>query len=149
MATSSTAARAPLGKKEGETEKKEEDEKEGKRTSAKSSCEEIMERKLKEMMVMYENEKAEKEKAEKERDKEKAERYMVQRQLEEMMAMYENEKAEREKEKEGHLCSICIERARNMAFGCGHQVCKPCSDNPKLKYCHICRERIESRIQLF
>ena len=116
VATSSTAAPVFL----------EQNEKEGTRLSAQSSREEIMESKLKEMMAMYENEKAKREKAEKERDEEKAERY---------------EAEERRK------CAICIDRVVNLVFECGHQACNLCGE--QLENCHVCRYPISQKIRLF
>lgn len=44
-------------------------------------------------------------------------------------------------------CSVCLDKPRDMAFGCGHIVCTTCG--PKLTLCPICRTPISSRIKLF
>ena len=48
---------------------------------------------------------------------------------------------------ENFLCSICMERKRNMAFLCGHTVCNICGDS--LKTCHMCRKPITKKINLY
>ena len=48
---------------------------------------------------------------------------------------------------ENIMCSICMERPRNMAFLCGHTVCSDCGD--ELKVCHMCRKPIHKKIQLY
>lgn len=48
---------------------------------------------------------------------------------------------------ENILCSICMERKRNMAFLCGHTVCNICGDS--LKTCHMCRKPITKKINLY
>ncbi|XP_076300738.1 E3 ubiquitin-protein ligase mind bomb 2 isoform X1 [Lasioglossum baleicum] len=75
----------------------------------------------------------------------------------------ENEEKEREKDKdlerlryletrvadleEANMCSICMERRRNVAFLCGHGACEHCA-NP-LKTCHMCRKVITKKINLY
>ncbi|XP_033337501.2 E3 ubiquitin-protein ligase mind bomb 2 isoform X2 [Megalopta genalis] len=75
----------------------------------------------------------------------------------------ENQKKEREKDKdlerlryletrvadleEANMCSICMERRRNVAFLCGHGACEHCA-NP-LKTCHMCRKVITKKINLY
>ena len=62
----------------------------------------------------------------------------------------EREKAKeaaKEAAQESRLCTICIEREANLAFGCGHQACETCG--AKLKACHICRRKVESSLKLF
>ncbi|XP_052759643.1 E3 ubiquitin-protein ligase MIB2-like isoform X2 [Mya arenaria] len=48
---------------------------------------------------------------------------------------------------ENIMCSICMERKRNMAFLCGHTVCSECGD--ELRVCHMCRKPIQKKIQLY
>lgn len=74
-----------------------------------------------------------------------------------------DEKTEREKSKdlerlryletrvadleEANMCSICMERRRNVAFLCGHGACEHCS--APLKTCHMCRKTITKKINLY
>ncbi len=48
---------------------------------------------------------------------------------------------------DGQSCSICMERARNVAFLCGHTACSNCAQ--PLKTCHICRKPITKKINLY
>ncbi|XP_043466161.1 E3 ubiquitin-protein ligase MIB2 isoform X2 [Leptopilina heterotoma] len=48
---------------------------------------------------------------------------------------------------EAHLCSICMERVRNVAFLCGHLTCHECAI--PLKNCPICRQKILKKINLY
>jgi len=48
---------------------------------------------------------------------------------------------------EQFLCSICLERKRNVAFLCGHGACAPCTQD--LVNCHMCRNKIEKKIPLY
>ncbi|XP_052213895.1 E3 ubiquitin-protein ligase MIB2-like isoform X2 [Dreissena polymorpha] len=48
---------------------------------------------------------------------------------------------------ENILCSICMERKRNMAFMCGHTVCSKCGE--ELRVCHMCRKPITKKITLY
>ncbi|CAF1300358.1 unnamed protein product [Adineta ricciae] len=48
---------------------------------------------------------------------------------------------------DGQSCSICMERARNVAFLCGHTACSNCAH--PLKTCHICRKPITKKINLY
>ncbi|CAG0880694.1 unnamed protein product [Cyprideis torosa] len=48
---------------------------------------------------------------------------------------------------ERHVCSICMERTRNVAFLCGHSACIVCANT--LKICHMCRTPIQKTIQLY
>ncbi|XP_034951738.1 E3 ubiquitin-protein ligase MIB2 [Chelonus insularis] len=73
------------------------------------------------------------------------------------------EKKEREKDKdlerlryletrvadleEANMCSICMERRRNVAFLCGHGACEHCA--APLKTCHMCRKTITKKINLY
>ena len=45
------------------------------------------------------------------------------------------------------FCAICLERKKNVAFGCGHSVCGECAVD--IVCCHICRRPIEQKIQLY
>ena len=101
--------------------------------AAKIGGEGEMERKLKEIMAMYEREKLEREKAEAEREKERAERKKVEQKWTEA--------------EERRMCVICMERTVNLALGCGHQLCQSCSE--QMEECPACRKRIESRIKLY
>lgn len=75
----------------------------------------------------------------------------------------ENQDKEREKDKdlerlryletrvadleEANMCSICMERRRNVAFLCGHGACEHCA--APLKTCHMCRKVITKKINLY
>ncbi|XP_011307675.1 E3 ubiquitin-protein ligase MIB2 [Fopius arisanus] len=48
---------------------------------------------------------------------------------------------------EANMCSICMERRRNVAFLCGHGACEHCS--APLKTCHMCRKTITKKINLY
>ncbi|XP_012288301.1 E3 ubiquitin-protein ligase MIB2 [Orussus abietinus] len=48
---------------------------------------------------------------------------------------------------EANMCSICMERRRNVAFLCGHGACEHCST--PLKTCHMCRKTITKKINLY
>lgn len=48
---------------------------------------------------------------------------------------------------ETRSCSICMERERNVAFLCGHGCCSRCAET--LKTCHMCREKIVKKINLY
>lgn len=48
---------------------------------------------------------------------------------------------------ETHSCSICMERARDVAFLCGHSCCSRCAET--LKTCHMCRKTIVKKINLY
>ncbi|KAF5480567.1 hypothetical protein F2P56_001306 [Juglans regia] len=45
------------------------------------------------------------------------------------------------------VCPICLTNPKDMAFGCGHLMCKDCSAN--LTSCPICREPITTRLRLY
>lgn len=45
------------------------------------------------------------------------------------------------------MCSICMERKRDMAFLCGHTVCGTCGE--ELRICHMCRKPIAKKILLY
>lgn len=44
-------------------------------------------------------------------------------------------------------CSVCLDKPRTLAFGCGHIVCVTCG--PQLTICPMCRAPVTSRIKLF
>lgn len=44
-------------------------------------------------------------------------------------------------------CVICLNRSKNMAFGCGHQTCCECGSS--IETCPICRTTIETKIKLY
>lgn len=48
---------------------------------------------------------------------------------------------------ENIMCSICMERKRDMAFLCGHTVCSTCGE--ELRICHMCRKPISKKINLY
>lgn len=48
---------------------------------------------------------------------------------------------------EDKQCQICMERDKNMVFLCGHGACKECSE--RLRSCHVCRESIQNKIQIY
>ena len=48
---------------------------------------------------------------------------------------------------EHYLCSICMERKKNVAFLCGHGACDVCVET--LKKCHMCRGSITEKIHLY
>ncbi|XP_063987634.1 E3 ubiquitin-protein ligase MIB2 [Diachasmimorpha longicaudata] len=48
---------------------------------------------------------------------------------------------------EANMCSICMERRRNVVFLCGHGACERCS--APLKTCHMCRKTITKKINLY
>ncbi|KAK4257010.1 hypothetical protein QN277_006657 [Acacia crassicarpa] len=48
---------------------------------------------------------------------------------------------------DNHICPICLDEPKNMAFGCGHQTCCECGNG--LGTCPICRSTIDTRIRLY
>lgn len=48
---------------------------------------------------------------------------------------------------EDATCPVCLDRPKNMAFQCGHLVCRTCG--PSLSNCPICRQAITQRIPLY
>ena len=44
-------------------------------------------------------------------------------------------------------CSICLERPRDLVFGCGHQSCGRCGE--QLSACPFCRLPVTAKIKLF
>ncbi|XP_011700184.1 PREDICTED: E3 ubiquitin-protein ligase mib1-like [Wasmannia auropunctata] len=48
---------------------------------------------------------------------------------------------------EANMCSICVERRRNVVFLCGHCACDLCA--VQLNTCHICRKTITKIIDLY
>ncbi len=64
------------------------------------------------------------------------------------LRLRESALAERERAaEEAILCSLCMERPKAVAFGCGHQTCAGCSD--RAQECPFCRQAISSRIWLY
>lgn len=48
---------------------------------------------------------------------------------------------------EHYMCTICMERKKNVAFLCGHGACNVCVET--LKCCHMCRGPISQKINLY
>ena len=48
---------------------------------------------------------------------------------------------------EHYLCSVCMERKKNVAFMCGHGACDVCAET--LRRCHMCRSSIAQKINLY
>lgn len=48
---------------------------------------------------------------------------------------------------DANMCAICLEKARNVAFMCGHGTCVECAKS--LEVCPMCRKPIEKKITLF
>lgn len=48
---------------------------------------------------------------------------------------------------EGLECPVCLTDKKDMAFNCGHQTCRQCSES--LTNCPICRQPITTRIRLY
>lgn len=48
---------------------------------------------------------------------------------------------------DANMCAICLEKARNVAFLCGHGTCVVCASS--LEVCPMCRKPIEKKITLF
>ena len=46
-----------------------------------------------------------------------------------------------------HMCTICMERPKTVAFLCGHRACIVCVDG--LRSCHMCRVPIQQKINLY
>ena len=46
-----------------------------------------------------------------------------------------------------HMCTICMERPKTVAFLCGHRACVVCVDG--LRSCHMCRVPIQQKINLY
>ncbi|KAG8385913.1 hypothetical protein BUALT_Bualt03G0094500 [Buddleja alternifolia] len=44
-------------------------------------------------------------------------------------------------------CPICLNKRRDLALGCGHQICHDCGDN--LTSCPVCRMEITTTIRLY
>eukprot|EP00753_Platysulcus_tardus_P005381 PLAT13238.1.p1 GENE.PLAT13238.1~~PLAT13238.1.p1 ORF type:complete len:428 (-),score=88.09 PLAT13238.1:24-1307(-) len=55
--------------------------------------------------------------------------------------------AELDAMREATLCVVCMEKAKNTVFQCGHQTCDSCA--AVLENCPICRTPIETRIKLY
>lgn len=45
------------------------------------------------------------------------------------------------------VCPICLTNPKDMAFGCGHLVCKDCAMS--ISTCHMCRKPVTTRIRLY
>ncbi|KAG8075328.1 hypothetical protein GUJ93_ZPchr0006g44518 [Zizania palustris] len=45
------------------------------------------------------------------------------------------------------LCAICMDKSKDLAFGCGHQTCYECGNN--LVRCPMCQQHITTRIRLY
>uniref|UniRef100_A0A0E0LDE6 RING-type domain-containing protein n=1 Tax=Oryza punctata TaxID=4537 RepID=A0A0E0LDE6_ORYPU len=45
------------------------------------------------------------------------------------------------------LCAICMDKSKDLAFGCGHQTCYECGKN--LVRCPMCQQHITTRIRLY
>lgn len=48
---------------------------------------------------------------------------------------------------EERCCPVCMDRRKDLAFGCGHLVCHECS--AALDRCPVCRQPVASRIRLY
>ncbi|KAK4798213.1 hypothetical protein SAY86_030539 [Trapa natans] len=48
---------------------------------------------------------------------------------------------------DNQVCPICLTNVKDMAFGCGHQICCDCGQS--LDSCPICRSPIQTRIKLY
>lgn len=48
---------------------------------------------------------------------------------------------------EPQTCPVCLSKPRDMAFGCGHQICSECG--PQVADCPICRRPIDTRVKLY
>jgi len=48
---------------------------------------------------------------------------------------------------ESEECPICMDNAKDMAFGCGHRACSSCAR--QIHECHVCRRRITFRLKLY
>lgn len=48
---------------------------------------------------------------------------------------------------EATICNVCLERRREVVFLCGHGTCAHCA--APLKTCHMCRQVITKKIQLY
>lgn len=44
-------------------------------------------------------------------------------------------------------CAICMDKSKDLAFGCGHQTCYDCGKN--LVRCPMCQQHITTRIRLY
>ncbi|KAF7110093.1 hypothetical protein CFC21_110249 [Triticum aestivum] len=44
-------------------------------------------------------------------------------------------------------CAICMDKSKDLAFGCGHQTCYDCGE--KLVRCPMCQKHITTRIRLY
>jgi hypothetical protein len=50
--------------------------------------------------------------------------------------------------KEKHLCSVCLDSVKEMAFvPCGHSFCESCA--ARVPRCPICKQDATSRVRIF
>ncbi|KAJ7982104.1 E3 ubiquitin-protein ligase RGLG2-like [Quillaja saponaria] len=45
------------------------------------------------------------------------------------------------------VCMICLTNEKDLAFGCGHMICRECGS--RLSNCPLCRKQITCRLRLF
>lgn len=68
--------------------------------------------------------------------------------IDENLSQRESSLAERERAaEEAMLCSLCMERPKTVALGCGHQTCISCADVHDM--CPFCRRAIQHKIVLY
>ncbi|VFQ75081.1 unnamed protein product [Cuscuta campestris] len=48
---------------------------------------------------------------------------------------------------QSQACPVCFESRKDMAFNCGHTICKDCGE--RVDNCPICRQLITDRIRLY
>ena len=48
---------------------------------------------------------------------------------------------------ERRLCIVCMEKPKDTAFQCGHQLCAVCASRQSM--CPFCREKVDMRIKLY
>ena len=65
----------------------------------------------------------------------------------EMRRMAAAMQAKEEEIRRGMECGVCLDRAKNCAFNCGHQACFECAQH--LDKCPICSTAIFSRTKVF
>ena len=95
------------------------------------------------------------EELEKEVEKEKVKNGILDRNLEDKLNREKDKELERLRYlesriadlEEAHMCSICMEHRRNVAFLCGHGACDKCA--APLTTCHMCRQAITKKINLY
>lgn len=52
-----------------------------------------------------------------------------------------------EEDERNQVCAICLTNKKDMAFNCGHMICRECG--AQVSNCPICRQHISSRIRLY